>query len=100
MLTLTTKASPRPPRILPREGIPGHSTNLHEIKIVFRGERTTLFKTMVVTPEGSIIRFADKKMMPETDPDWEENVAMRKAKHQRVRQDARSSIPIFDGRRS
>ena len=46
------------------------------------------YQTMAVTPEGSIIRFADKKMKPETDPDWEENVAKRKAKRQRLQDDA------------
>ena len=39
------------------------------------------YQTMAVTPEGSIIRFADKKMKPETDPDWE-------AKRQRLQDDA------------
>ena len=42
----------------------------------------------MVTPEGTIVAFVDREMKPETDPDWEEHVAKRKAKRQRVRDDA------------
>ena len=35
-----------------------------------------------------IVAFVDREMKPETDPDWEENAAKRKAKRQRVRDDA------------
>ena len=41
------------------------------------------FKTMMVTPEGSIIR-SGKKPKPETDPNWIERKAERKAKRMRV----------------
>ena len=44
----------------------------------------------MVTAEGSIVAFVDWKHepAPETDPDWEPNVAKRKAKRQRERDDA------------
>ena len=43
---------------------------------------------LMVTPEGTIVAFVDREMKPETDPDWEEHVAKRKAKRQRVQDDA------------
>ena len=44
------------------------------------------FKTMMVTPEGSIIRMipSGKKPKPETDPNCVERKAERKAKRMRV----------------
>ena len=46
------------------------------------------YQTMLLTPEGSIVRFADKKMKPETDLAREDNVAKRKAKCQRGLEEA------------
>ena len=33
------------------------------------------YKTMIVTPEGSIIRIGGFELKPETDPEWEERKA-------------------------
>ena len=43
------------------------------------------FNTMVVTPKGSIIRMipSGKKPKPETDPNWVDRKAERKAKRMR-----------------
>ena len=38
------------------------------------------YKTMIVTPEGSIIRIGGPELKPEADPGWEERKAERKAK--------------------
>ena len=41
---------------------------------------TDKYKTMIVTPEGSIIRIGGPELKPEADPGWEERKAERKAK--------------------
>ena len=49
------------------------------------------YKTMVVTPEGSIIRIGGPELKPETDPDWEERKAKRARKDESPGE--RSSAP-------
>ena len=46
-----------------------------------REDKDTEYEAMVVTPEGSIIdiRNVGRRRKPETDPDWEEREAERKA---------------------
>ena len=48
-----------------------------------------LYKAMIVTPDGTIIRIGGPEMKPETDPGWEERQAQRKAK--RAREETPSS---------
>ena len=54
---------------------------------------TDKYKTMIVTPEGSIIRIGGPELKPEADPGREERKAERKAKKARLVSPGSTSSP-------